>query len=43
MAEDESDVVASLIASLFSRRPFTEKHEIIKYGRPTSEGIKRKG
>lgn len=36
MAENES-VVASLIATPFSRRPFTEKLEIIKNGRPTPE------
>ena len=35
MAEDESDIVASLIASPFSRRFFTEKLQIIKNGRPT--------
>ena len=37
MAEDENDVVASLIASPFSRRPFTNKLEIIKNERPTPE------
>ena len=37
MAEDESDVVASLLASPFSRRAFAEKLEIIKNGRPTPE------
>lgn len=35
MAEDE--IVASLIASPFSRRSFTNKLEIIKQGRPTPE------
>lgn len=33
MAEDQSDVVASLLS--FSRRAFTEKLQIIKNGRPT--------
>ena len=37
MAEDKSNVVASLIASPFSRRPFAEKLQIIKNGRPTPE------
>ena len=37
MVEDESDVVASLIASPFSRQPFTEKLQMINNGRPTPE------
>lgn len=37
MAENESDVVASLLASPFSRRPFNEKLQLIKNGRPTPQ------
>lgn len=37
MAANESDVVASLLASPFSRRSFSEKMDIIKKGRPTPQ------
>ena len=37
LTEDPSEVVASLLASPFSRRPFTEKLQIIKNRRPTPE------